>query len=345
MSGYLDHVLSIFQEHDHPFVLVGALAMRWHGIGTEELLRRDTIEVLISHEKMLPIADSLLKTGQWESCSPARPRYPDKLNLSDPELLLKFGISKPTPPPTPPHPSWAEGVWLKRTGSCLGPISELDFLHFCTEDRYHLFIDSCLELEAPDLWPSLPVVLEKEYHRDPHNRFGAYTWEEAEVDSQFYKELGSVKPHMILRKDIMARSPNLKIPIFVPSVSAHVNALVRQAQHAKATNSMKDLDILNRIDLYVEELYLDWDLTAKWFLSTKITESNRKFMEEIIKSFGRLPDYVGSEDGDGDSDSDYCYLPWEMKIRDERGMACDERCGYCQEKEKDNQNRARNCET
>lgn len=271
---------------------------------------------------MLPIAESLVQTGQWEFCEPARPRYPDELNnIPTPKVLLEMGIRKPTPQPARPHSSWADGTWLIHIGDQLGP-NGLGFLHFCSEDQYQLSIGSCLELEAPDLWARLPVILENEYYRDPHRRFGPYTWESAEDDLRFYAEVRNEENyHTILRADIMSRSPSVTIPIFIPSVSAHMNALLRQAQHAKDTGRIKDLDILGRLHRYVEKLYLDWDQTAKWFLSTKITESNRKFMENLIQTFGRRPEYVYDKDAEK--------LPWEEKSQNERGVLCDERCGYC----------------
>ena len=46
MSGYFDDVLFIFEQHIHPFVLVGPRGLLWNGI---ETVRGDTIDVLVSH--------------------------------------------------------------------------------------------------------------------------------------------------------------------------------------------------------------------------------------------------------------------------------------------------------
>ena len=45
--GFLDEMLSIFDEHDHPVILVGHQAIRWMGVGviTDEVITQ--VELLI----------------------------------------------------------------------------------------------------------------------------------------------------------------------------------------------------------------------------------------------------------------------------------------------------------
>ena len=325
MSGYLDHVLSIFREHDHPFILVDDLAMRWHGIETGSF----NIEVLVSQQKILPIAECLVKTGQWEFSPRPYPRFIDTLDSGPPsKVLLELGICKPTRPQAHPRHCYAEGTWLRHVVSGIGPFSGtlFEFLHFRTEDQYHLSISSCLELEAPDLYAAVPVLLEKEYDRDPHHRFGPWTWEQAVAGSQFHAD--KKNPNIVLCSHAMARSLDIKIPIFVAPISAHVNALLQSARQTEDRRGIKDRDVLDPSKHYVETLHLDWDQTTKWFLSTKIKKGNKKLMEGLIKSFSREPEYALGEDPKIDGEK----LPWAIKIRDEKGTVCDERCGYCKEK-------------
>jgi hypothetical protein len=62
-SGYLDTVLSIFQRHDHPFILVSTLAMRWSGGNN---LPQKEIDVLVRPSHLQAFVDGLVESGQWE---------------------------------------------------------------------------------------------------------------------------------------------------------------------------------------------------------------------------------------------------------------------------------------
>jgi hypothetical protein len=55
--GYLDTVLSIFQRHDHPFILVSTLAMRWSGGNN---LPEKGIDVLVRSSHLQALMDSLV---------------------------------------------------------------------------------------------------------------------------------------------------------------------------------------------------------------------------------------------------------------------------------------------
>ena len=324
MSGYLDEVLCIFKEHDHPFVLVGSYAMRWHYISRRG--RKDIIEVLVSHQETLSIAQSLVETGHWIFCPSARRQSPNR------------------------HPNPSQGTWLRHLGGGFGPGGDLEYLQFRSENPYFLPINSCLEFEVPDFFTLAPVTMEEEYNRDPHRRFGPKTWEsfdepllidkfeyeseyeneyEIEWESEWESEDGiedrktNSDAHPALCKEIMARSPSVRVPIFVPSVSAHVNALLQQAQYKVHSGTLKDVPAMDRLYAYVLELFLDWPPTARWFLDTKVTESNRKFMEEFLNSFLRCDQVLFQ-----------CRkTPWELEISPEWKTQCDERCDYCKDKE------------
>ena len=156
---------------------------------------------------MIPIAESLLETGDWLFSPPSKSYF-----TSDSQM----------------DPNSAEELWLRRANDGFGPDIYLCYIDFYTEDRYHLPIRSCLEYEAPDLIAGTSVAFEEEYDRDPHHRFGPGTWAMDEAES-------------LVLCSTLARSPKNTIPIFVPSISAHANALLRQVQHEKATKIVSTL--------------------------------------------------------------------------------------------------------
>jgi len=61
--GYLDTVLSIFQRHNHPFVLISTLAMRWSGGNNAP---QPEIDVLVRSSHLQALVDSLVESGEWE---------------------------------------------------------------------------------------------------------------------------------------------------------------------------------------------------------------------------------------------------------------------------------------
>ena len=181
-----------------------------------------------------------------------------------------------------------------------GPRGRLEYLQLRSEKPYFLPISSCLGWEVPDLYSDTAITLEKEYDRDPHCRFGPETWKVYEEDVLMDKikdaidngtedesedEENDSNTHPALCDGLTARSPSVKVPIFVLSISTQVDTLLLQAQYEILSGTIEDAHAIDRLDTYVDQLFLDWAPTAKWFLDTRITESNR-FMEEILRSYG-----------------------------------------------------------
>ncbi|MCJ1328495.1 hypothetical protein MMC10_005172 [Thelotrema lepadinum] len=300
MSGYLDDVLYIFEQHDHPFVLVGLYGMRWNGVDT---VHSENIEVVVSDQKMNSIADSLLKTGSWIPYTPPNPPRPYQgQTTSDPSREL----------------------WLKHSPG-FGPLNEIQYLHFYTENLYNLSLTSCLEHEAPDLRALQGAALEEDYDRDPHQRFFPETF--AKLDAEYHALLEEDPDEfpLVLGPDL-ARSPDNKIPIFIPSIAAHVNALCHHAQNGSGVNYTYGRGPGDFLIYYVKDLYLDWPPTREWFLKEKMEEENRHYMRDLIEGWHRRPDSIFDEEGK------YLFeqLEWEIPIPEEgEGSTCDERCGWC----------------
>ena len=324
MTGYFDSVLSVFNEHDHPFVLVGVWGMGWNGV---RRVRRDTIEAVVSAEKMRPFAKALIDTGSWVASLPANPcPYTGKADSPcDDELWLKHARDKGFGPP------------------CYEPSTGiLKYLRFYTEARYGLALPPASRLgidllEAPDLCARYEACLEEEYMRDPHDRFGPITWESAKVESLEWAadqaaddKMVKDPEHCLTLYDVRARSSGNTTPILVPSVAAHLNALCTRARTgAINVGSADGRGTDSHLYKSVGELYLDWKPTTRWFLDNKIAEENRKTMNEYIGSYQRDRDSCLKDD------ILHTFEPgkvhWELTVPPEgqKFSECDERCGFC----------------
>ena len=323
MSGYFDDVLHTFKTYGHPFILVGALGMRWNGV---ELLHHSTIEALVSRRKIRPIAEALLESGQWRSSRSGRSQATDNEVPSSPIQQLR----------------------LERVEGAFGPYRMLRYLHLYSEDLYQLPVSSCLGLKVPDLYACTPVTLEHEYDRDPHGRFGPVILEPiifepiifVQGEAESCELIESDTDEYPVLHDVLARSPSTDISIFVPSISAHMNALLRQTQHATTRGTIGGFDPDACLEAFVRDLFLDWAPTARWFLRTKIADENRRNMERILNGFNRSREHFLFDEVLDAFDGGK--LPWELPVpregegsasEDERS-ACEVRCGHCQMKGK-----------
>ena len=298
MSGYLDHVLRIFEQHAQPFILVNESSMVWNGVDSDTV---PVINVVVYKQKMMPIVRSLVQTGKWISSVPER----------GPDFNPSYVPENTT-----------QEQWLKFTGDGFGYYNELRALHLLTEELFHLSIDLCLVHEVLDLEPLSATTPEEEYHRDSHDRFRPLTL--AMYIAEMEDEMEAKG-----EAELKARSPKNNIPIFAPSIAAHVNAICYHAQHGTA---VARLDASSRLESFVKELLLDRPPTKKWFLETKVTKENRQCMESIIDGVRRTRDGYMEDRVLGTFDDGK--LPWELTIPKEgTGSMCNERCDYCQFKE------------
>lgn len=117
------------------------------------------------------------------------------------------------------------------------------YLRLWPEALYKLSID-CTKIEAPDVLNNRRVLLEQEYYRDPYECFGP-----PRLSSQ---------PRLLLpRLQTRAKILRINIPIFIPAIKAHLNALLNQAR-AKKDSGLRMAGSQNgQIRNFVGYLYLD----------------------------------------------------------------------------------------
>ncbi|KAI4222168.1 MAG: hypothetical protein L6R36_006363 [Xanthoria steineri] len=194
-TGYLDRTLEIFSLHQHPFIVVSTLAVRWGGVGS---LPQEEIDVLVRSADLAVIVEHLLASGGWELAD----NYVTKDLIPDRTMINSTTI---------------QDIWLKTR------IEDpwFRYLRLWPENLYNLSVD-CPKIEIPDLLAKHTLLLEEEYYRDPHGRFGPAR--------------ASLYPNRIMpRLQIQARLTRPDIPIFIPTIEAHLNALLAQSRLEKET--------------------------------------------------------------------------------------------------------------
>ena len=264
MVGYFNHILQIFEQHNHPFVLVGDLGSRWNGANT-------------SHRRTVDIRHGC--------CD---------LNT------------------TPIEDVWLEyigGGWLDPDGKI-----ELKYLHFWPEALYQLSLASCLELQAPDVYAN-HTCLEDEYDRDPYHRFRPRLQEHD-------------KPLLGCR----ARSAECSIPIYVPAIATHLDALLDQRRAERETQTSCGNQPEGHIWNIVRYNYLDYEPTRKWLVETKIAEHNKKDMWRFSAYF-RCKRLILWDDVLGKAQ--FGVLPWELTVPGgEDGPSPEEKAKECMKRER-----------
>ena len=118
------------------------------------------------------------------------------------------------------------------------------------------------------------VLLEEEYYRDPCERFGPPRL--------------STRSRSLLRKlQIRAKLMRRDIPIFVPTIEEHLNALLDQRREAIEVGLRNGGDPEWQIKNFIRYLYLDWAPNREWILSTKLRERNQDLMCQRLGKFKR----------------------------------------------------------
>ena len=271
-AGYLDTALTVFERHNHPFLLVSNLAMRWHGANHAEELE---IDVLVRASQIQAIVDDLVASGDWEKST----NYATKDRRSD--MINETSIPD---------------IWLKSHR----PHYWLEYLRIWPEELYKLSVD-CNKIEVPDIRTRTNVTLEEEYYRDPYQRFGPPILSTRDM---------SLVPSMTSQ----AKSLRRDIPIFVPLIEEHLNAVLDQRrteiETGLANGNGPDFCIQN----YIRYLYLDWSPAQEWVLREKVWERNRVYMKIRLQSFKRkmkiLWDPISGKPV-------FDKMPWELRIRPE----------------------------
>lgn len=272
-TGYLDKTLEIFSLHQHPFILVSTLALRWDGVGC---FPQEEIDVLVRSTDVGVIVEDLVASGGWELCD----NYVTRQLIPDVTMINSTSI---------------QDIWLKTRieDPCFR------YLRLWPDTLYNLSVD-CAKIEVPDLQAKDSLLLEEEYYRDPHQRFGP-------------ARASSYPDRILPCLQIRAKFSRPDIPIFIPTIEAHLNALLTQLRLEKETKLRNGNFPGRHITLFIRYLYLDWTPARDWILDTKVLTRNRELMRSKIDRYqpGRGVIRRDAELGEWV----YGKLPWELGIK------------------------------
>ena len=173
------------------------------------------------------------------------------------------------------------------------------YLVLWPEELYHLSLD-CEKFEVPDVFTKGPMLIEEEYDRDPYDRF--------KLPTQSRRKESELLPALHLR----AKSDSQKVPIYIPSIKALVNALLRQRVTELMTKRPNGGDPRGQLRDLIRYLVLDWEPTRQWFLDTKIEPSLRATMESVFEGFTRKQIALWDDEL---GKSVFGKIPWELSIK------------------------------
>jgi len=242
--------------------------------GARNLPQRE-VDVLVRSSHLEVIVDDLIASGEWKVSE----------NWSDSEYTMINHTA-------------VRDVWLKSCWSdCL-----FEYLRFWPEELYKLSV-TCNKVEVPDVFSRGEVLLEEEYYRDPCERFGAQRLR------SFFKPDRPLLPRLQMRAKIMER----EIPIFIPTIEEHLNALLDQAREEQETELWNGNAPQSQVRNLIRYLYLDWTPTRNWLLSSKIRERNLELMTEKLDNYRRKP----ALSVDKAAMCTLSQMPWDLPIRPE----------------------------
>lgn len=250
IPGCLDKTLEIFERHNHPFILVGTLAGRWSSTNG---MPNGEIDLLMRPSAIQPIVDDLV-TDEWALCQNPHP------------LKMSSYVNKKA----------TQDIWLiYRKEGYLHPRG-LKYLRLWPEELYHLSTD-CPRIEIPDILPAQMLTFEEEYYRDPLQRFGPTRLSDLEARSQ----------------PILPNCPRVRhtsrVPMFIPLIEHHINALLDQDREEKATKEANGNSPQWQIQNFIRYHKWDWPPASAWLLANKIDERNYELMKYELDRYVRKP--------------------------------------------------------
>ncbi|KAL8873852.1 MAG: hypothetical protein Q9174_000732 [Haloplaca sp. 1 TL-2023] len=269
-TGYLDKTLEIFSLHKHPFIVVSTLAAQWSGVGC---LPQDEIDVLARSTEVDAIVKDLIASKDWE-------------------LSENYVTHQLIPDVTMINSTTVKDIWLKTR--IQDPFFR--YLRIWPDTLYNLSVD-CAKIEVPDLQAKDSLLVEEEYYRDPYQRFGP-------PRASLYPD------RLLLLLQIRAKFLQPDIPIFIPTIEAHINALLTQLRLQGETRLANGNCPGRFISLFVRYLYLDWPPARDWILETKIHACNRELLRAKIDKYQRGRGVIRWDTSLGEWV--YGKLPWEL---------------------------------
>ena len=166
--------------------------------------RYGPIDVLVRSNRIHAIAGDLAASGEW--------KYAENLeNLSWRRALSIDKVSDY-------NNTNVRDIWLEICVS--SPLYfGFQYLHLWTEEGFKLSVDCCKN-EVPDILANELVILEDEYYHDSLDL----------LDSRglrsFQRIPGQGDARLLLRIELRAKRKRRDIPIFVPTIGEHLNALL-----------------------------------------------------------------------------------------------------------------------
>ena len=217
--------------------------------------------------------------------------------IVDELVACDWKLSKPVELGRVPNKTGIPEVWLKfRHEHIL-----FQYLRLWPEELCHLSLD-CERIEVPDIYTHRPVLMEEEYDRDPYHRFVLPT-RSRRLESELLPDL-----------NLRAKSSRQDVPIYIPSIKAHLNALLKQRVAQVVTGRSNGGDPRSQLRDLIRYLVLDWEPTKEWILDTKIEGCLRETMELVFKDFARVPKALWDREL---GKSVFGKLPWELTVSKE----------------------------
>ena len=232
------------------------------------------IDVLVRSLQLQDIVDDLIASGEW-----ALSQNPNEIAATLNETSI-------------------QDIWLESLIE-MPEFSAFKYLRLWPEELYHLSVTDCGKIEVPDVLAISTVLLEEEHYRDPHERFGP---------PRLSAKHTPILPNIEDRAKLVRRD----IPIYVPTIQDHLNALLDQLREQTVTKLKCGNEPEWQIGNFIRYHYLDWAPARSWLLSSKIYERNLALMEFRLDRFRRkqliLYDMVLRK-------SVFDKMPWELTIR------------------------------
>jgi len=156
-----DDTLAVFERHNHPFAVVGAVSMKWSGSNP---MSGHEIDLLLKPSALEAITNDLI-AGEWA--------------LSENPYVFEAVYA----PSSSKNMTTTPDIWLKHRGEGYFHPRGSGYLRLWPETLYHLST-ACRKFETPDIFPIQMVTFEDEYYRDPHGRFGPHRYSVLEALSE-----------------------------------------------------------------------------------------------------------------------------------------------------------------
>jgi hypothetical protein len=249
-EGYLKNVWPIFEKRQHPFVVVGCLALRWMEVNDPV---SDEIDILVRTSQKLELVDDLVSTGCWHTVSDAAPRQPWS-------TMIPSGVIR----------TWGSIRLVNEDIEGNYPFA----LNLWPGENYHISVDD-LKVEVPDCTVWNTLLLEAKYHPDlDHIRYGPRG--SAKLRRGRDPDFAAIQ---ISRKKIGSQAK-----IFIPSLPNVLNGLLKQALCAKDPSKFNESEY--QFHNLMRYLFLERPNQSDRFLPL-LSESVRKSYKELASRYKR----------------------------------------------------------